>query len=234
MKINKELNFSDLSISLPEVLLAMGCDASYSDPSLEKEIESLLAQLSTLVHPRFTCFTVDGQLHSETQQLQIADVTFSVGSIISRQLHQAESFLFFIATAGAEFDAWQHTDAIKNDILKSYIADTIGTLIAEKAADLMEGILETSLQPSDLKHTNRYSPGYCGWPVSQQHSLFQLFDEETPCGVSLTESSLMLPIKSVSGVIGLGQKVRKLDYTCGLCTFEKCFRRKHKSSAKAL
>jgi hypothetical protein len=53
--------------------------------------------------------------------------------------------------------------------------------------------------------------------------------DERPCGVMLTESSLMLPIKSVSGVIGLGPDVRHQDYTCGLCSYADCFRRKRKS-----
>ncbi|MEO5098808.1 methionine synthase, partial [Bacteroides thetaiotaomicron] len=39
----------------------------------------------------------------------------------------------------------------------------------------------------------------------------------------------MVPIKSVSGVIGTGTNVRKLEYTCGLCTYENCYRkRKHR------
>ena len=38
----------------------------------------------------------------------------------------------------------------------------------------------------------------------------------------------MVPIKSVSGIIGLGEKVRRLDYTCGLCDFKQCYKRKLK------
>ena len=49
--------------------------------------------------------------------------------------------------------------------------------------------------------------------------------EGNTCGVRLTDSSLMVPIKSVSGIIGIGEKVRKLDYTCGLCDSKKCFKR---------
>lgn len=48
----------------------------------------------------------------------------------------------------------------------------------------------------------------------------------TIAGVRLTDSSLMVPIKSVSGVTGLGREVKKLEYTCGLCNYAKCYKRR--------
>jgi hypothetical protein len=51
----------------------------------------------------------------------------------------------------------------------------------------------------------RYSPGYCGWHVSGQRSLFEyLLPEEV--GITLRESFLMQPLKSISGVIIAGRK----------------------------
>ena len=112
-------------------------------------------------------------------------------------------------------------------MVRVFIADAMGSVIAEKCADEMEKNLQLSIGKLGWKHTNRFSPGYCGWHVSQQQLLFPLFNGQT-CGVTLTDSSLMLPIKSVSGIIGVGEKVRRLDYTCGLCNFEKCYKRKLK------
>jgi cobalamin-dependent methionine synthase I len=112
--------------------------------------------------------------------------------------------------------------------VRVFIADALGSVIAEKCADQMEKALQESIDKLGWKHTNRFSPGYCGWHVSQQQLLFPLFQGYT-CGVKLTDSSLMIPIKSVSGIIGLGEKVRKLEYTCGLCDFKQCYKRKKKA-----
>jgi hypothetical protein len=60
--------------------------------------------------------------------------------------------------------------------------------------------------------------------VADQHKLFSFFPENC-CGVSLTESALMHPIKSVSGIIGLGKEVRYREYTCNLCGLAECFYR---------
>ena len=102
--------------------------------------------------------------------------------------------------------------------------------LAERCADYMEQHLQQSIDKLGWHHTNRFSPGYCGWPVSEQQQLFPMFQGHT-CGVSLNASSLMGPIKSISGIIGIGRNVRHLDYTCGLCDFQHCYKRHRKPSS---
>jgi hypothetical protein len=72
--------------------------------------------------------------------------------------------------------------------------------------------------------TNRFSPGYCGWNVKDQFTLFSFFPEKF-CGIELTDSALMVPVKSVSGIIGLGENVQKKAYPCDVCTMQNCYRR---------
>lgn len=226
IKVEHELMLRDLPISLPDIFQAMNCDMSMGESSLETEVSELLTQLETIVKPKFSFFLAEGNLYNYQSLLNVGSQSFSIGKVITRQLKKSEGFVFFVATAGQEFEDWQHTPAIKNDMLKCFIADSIGSLIAEKTADAMEVYLEKELA-DDIHHTNRFSPGYCGWHVSEQKKLFSLFPDKNPCGITLTDSSLMLPIKSVSGVIGIGKEVRKLDYSCRLCSSENCFRRKH-------
>ena len=153
---------------------------------------------------------------------------FDMGKIILRQLRGSEAYALFVCTAGMDYEAYQQRLKAEGDMVRVFIADALGSVIAEKCADQMENSLQLSIDKLGWHHTNRFSPGYCGWRVSEQQRLFPLFDGHT-CGITLTDSSLMVPIKSVSGIIGLGREVRKLDYTCGLCTFEKCYKRKKKA-----
>jgi len=71
----------------------------------------------------------------------------------------------------------------------------------------MQGDLEKNMRDSGKKITNRYSPGYCGWDVTEQHKLFQLMPENY-CGIKLTPSALMDPVKSISGIIGIGKMLK--------------------------
>ena len=88
------------------------------------------------------------------------------------------------------------------------------------------------MREAGLKITNRYSPGYCGWDVSEQKKLFKILPEKF-CGIELTDSCLMHPIKSVSGIIGIGKSVKFNEYTCNLCDEADCLYRnlRHKTTS---
>ena len=212
----KTLTYDDLQITLADVYEQMGYHEAGPDEATQQETLAIVDDVRRWLRPQF-CFFVMRELPA-----------FDMGNIILRQLRGSEAYALVMCTAGEEFEAFQQRLKTEGDMVRVFIADALGSVIAEKCADQMELTLQESIDKLGWKHTNRFSPGYCGWYVSEQQKLFPLFDGHT-CGITLTESSLMVPIKSVSGIIGLGREVRRLDYTCGLCTFEKCYKRKKKA-----
>ena len=211
----KTLKYQELSITQTDIYDAMGYQNATPDKEVQREVQAILNDVQHWLHPRF-CFFVCQAMPD-----------FDMGRIILHQLKGSEAYALFIATAGIEYESYLQRLKDEGDMVRVFIADALGSIIAEKTADVLETYLQESIDKLGWHHTNRFSPGYCGWHVSQQQQLFPLFQGHT-CGVRLTDSSLMLPIKSVSGIIGLGKEVRRLDYTCGLCNFEKCYKRKRK------
>ncbi|MCX6843389.1 MAG: hypothetical protein NTX53_14035 [candidate division WOR-3 bacterium] len=71
----------------------------------------------------------------------------------------------------------------------------------------------------------RYSPGYCGWDITGQRQLFQALRPEE-IGITLRESCLMEPLKSISGVLVAARpEVHRFDNTypfCSACTTQTC------------
>ena len=212
----KTLSFEELGITPADVYEQMGYHDAQPDRATQQETAMILKEVSQWLRPQFSYFVVN----------KLPD--FEMGTIILRQLRGSEAYALFICTSGLEFEAYQRQLKEQGDMVRVFIADALGSVIAEKCADQMEKALQESIDKLGWKHTNRFSLGYCGWHVSQQQLLFPLFQGHT-CGVKLTDSSLMVPIKSVSGIIGLGEKVRKLEYTCGLCDFKQCYKRKKKA-----
>ena len=222
------LTYNDLDLDLAEVYMQMGYGGSAPDDDVETEVRAVENDIAMIARPRYCFFIAKGTLDAGHDTLTVGATCLNVGRIISRQLRGSEAFAFFVATAGAEFEDYQMRLKDDDDMVRTFIADAFGSVMAERTADLMEQDLQNEIAPRGWLHTNRFSPGYCGWHVSEQQRLFRLFGIERPCGVSLTESSLMLPIKSVSGVIGIGPKVRKLEYSCGLCDYKDCYKRRRK------
>ena len=221
-----ELTYDQLAINPSELYEQMGYGQSIPDEAILQEIDKVLREVKSFLKPSFCYFVKYGALDLEQYTLTIEDTTLSVGKIIARQLRGSEAYSFFVCTAGMDFEDYQRELMRKGDMVRVFIADALGSVIAEKAADRMEESLQMNIDKLGWKHTNRFSPGYCSWHVSQQQLLFPLFGTPEPCGVHLSDSSLMTPIKSVSGVIGVGPNVRHLDYTCGLCDFDKCFKKR--------
>lgn len=207
------VTFDELGISPADVYVQMGYADTLPDEVTRQEVASLLSEVRQWLAASY-CYFVSRILPA-----------FHLGSVIARQLQGSEAYACFICTCGAEYESFLQRLKEEGDMVRIFIADALGSIIAEKCADSMERSLQQSIDKLGWHHTNRFSPGYCGWHVSEQQLLFPLFDGQT-CGVRLTDSSLMLPIKSVSGIIGVGSTVRHLDYACGLCDMEKCYRRK--------
>lgn len=152
---------------------------------------------------------------------------FKVGKTLCSELAGSERLAFFICTAGKTISEKSERLLRGNDPALGYVYDVLGSAIAEAVSERIQGMLRSEVKKNGDKITNRYSPGYCHWHVDEQHQLFSLFNGSA-CGVSLTSSALMYPVKSVSGVIGIGKEVVFRDYQCELCSMKTCvFREMH-------
>lgn len=166
--------------------------------------------------------------------LSISNVFFKTDKIIISQLNKIEKVALFVATIGSDIEKWIKELNKKNEPLLSYLADIVASEIVENVADILHDYLKDKMKRMGLNITNRYSPGYCNWNVAEQHKLFSLLPENF-CEIKLTESALMIPIKSISGIIGIGKNAKWKDYLCDKCGVKDCtYRIKMKSQKKKL
>ena len=141
-------------------------------------------------------------------------------------MRNATSVAFFICTAGEGIGRRPQELLMGDDPVLGYVFDLLGSMIVESAADQLQLEIKRIALSEGLQITNRYSPGYCKWNVADQHKLFSFFPPNC-CGIKLTDSALMHPIKSVSGIIGIGADVSFREYTCNLCNQVDCIQRNH-------
>jgi hypothetical protein len=223
-------SFKDLEIDVDQVGRLLDYDKGENKNMISGMIREALSEAEDLCDIRADFAIWDGVIFDhKTFSLQVGDITFDIGKIITGQLKRSGSVAVFACTAGEKIGATARTFINEKDLLKGYILDLIGSQAADCTADLMQEKLKGLIEDRGMKITNRYSPGYCGWNVSEQHKLFSLIPYNH-CGIRLNESALMQPIKSVSGIIGIGEKVRFNQYTCNLCDQKNCIYRNSKYS----
>ncbi len=154
-------------------------------------------------------------------RIEVPGGAFRPGRIVTPQLEGATSATILVTTLGPEFDSWSDGFFEKGDPYLGFLADSIGSMLAEAAAEETQRRIEEDLATEGLRTTRRFSPGYCGWDVAEQRILFSLFPEAI-CGITLSDAAFMTPVKSVSALIGVGADVAKTAYPCRRCDDEDC------------
>lgn len=129
----------------------------------------------------------------------------------------------FIATLGEAHIAAQQK--FIEDPLLYYLSDIIASELIERCADMVSESIINRHVKNGSHFTNRYSPGYCGWSLTEQKKLFSCFPPEYN-DVRLNDSCLMLPVKSISGIIGFGKNAKFLEHKCENCIDIRCLYRK--------
>lgn len=156
--------------------------------------------------------------------LSVGGVNLCPGEVIYPIAAEAEYECIFTASSGMEFHRWLKDAGASGDIMRQFTADCIGSEIAEAAARYAADRLVEVVTDRGWTVGNSYSPGYCGWNVTEQRKMFSLLPEK-PCGITLNDSCLMTPVKSVSGIIPVGPGIVKKRYSCAVCPRTDCFKK---------
>jgi hypothetical protein len=142
---------------------------------------------------------------------------------------RAKQLALFAVTLGEPISARIAELFEARDFALGSLLDSVASAAADQSAAVAEAgyaaelLAQGACGPGD--RTLRYSPGYCGWHVSGQRALFAHLKPEA-IGISLRESCLMQPLKSVSGVIVCGpaaiHEFADDYYFCADCTTRGC------------
>ena len=159
--------------------------------ALEERIKAMRAATTEVVRPARTWRRFD-------------DVFAAGGkSSVSLAKHLAGCHAVYLVctTLGAGFDALQRRTAATSPS-DAFVLQAIGAAAIEAWTDETEREVRAELKAGESL-VARYSPGYGDFPLEAQRRLLALLDAPRKIGVSLTDSLLMAPSKSVSAVIGV-------------------------------
>ena len=151
----------------------------------------------------------------------IADGIELISHVLRVNLDPVHRFFPFVVTCGTELAEWSNSF---DNMFDRYCADTICEIALWEANKALEYDLADRFQPGPTSHMN---PGSLpDWPLEEQRKVFALRgNPQESIGVTLTDSYLMLPVKSVSGILFATDADFK---NCMLCPRAECQGRRAK------
>lgn len=231
MSISKyHINPEEISISPSSIATLMGVDKNNIPEPYDNMIDTELSKIQDYrdIYGGYKIFQ-DFEVNEKEGILRIEQTIFNTGKQVTKYLKAADKLALFICTAGEQVSQRSKNLMKSGDMLEGYICDVLGSMLVEEAMSIIQEKIKLKLKENGEKTSNRYSPGYCNWDVAEQQQLFEFFPKDF-CGVSLSDSSLMNPIKSISGVFAIGKHVKFHKYVCNACSSVNCIYRNHKYS----
>jgi hypothetical protein len=182
-----------------------------------ESLDELVALAQGLIRPS-AVYEVAYTGAKEEGTVEIAGVTFE-SLILRKNLETANKVFPYIITVGPELE---QAAGAQGDLLKQYYLEEMANIALEQAAAWLASQFEARYGLGPLYNL---SPGSLeDWPITEQTKLFSIFgDTESLIGVRLTESLLMVPRKSISGILFPSEEG---FVACRLCEREHCPGRK--------
>ena len=179
------------------------------------EVQKLAEEVTPLIKPK-AIYEVSYVQSRNYDKVNLGGVTFT-SRVLRVNLDKVERVFPYIATCGKELD---EIDIPSDDILAQFWLDTIKGMALGASVGYFNRYLKEKYA---LGKTSKMSPGSAAadvWPIEQQKTLFSIFGNvEDLIGVRLTDSYLMIPNKSVSGIVF----PTEIDFrSCQLCPREDC------------
>jgi hypothetical protein len=213
----------DIEIDKKQLCHYIGYNDSYKlSANIASLIDDYAEHAHSLIHPLFSYVIKDVEWARGSIAFIEDSITFK-SRIIARLLEHCNQVAIFLVTIGKylEETAWQLSrDGL---ILQATVLDAIGSDAVEQVADFAQDRIKELAEAQGLFISRRFSPGYCDWNISQQRTLFYALTGNT-IGIRLTGECLMIPQKSISGIIGIGpSKADVEDYNpCKTCRKKNC------------
>ncbi len=209
-----------MKIPVEEALRYIG--AAKADAETRRLAEETAGMLEARLQPRAVWRAF--RLERGGAGILLPEAGFALpGSLAEKILEDCNAAVLLVCTLGAGFERLEK-EWEKRDMARAAVMDACGSAWTETVCD--EAEKEIRERFPDRYLTDRFSPGYGDLPLSLQADILRATDAGRKLGVTVNESFLLLPCKSVTAVIGLadrpqGAKIRGCGY-CALranCTY---------------
>ena len=222
----------ELMVDVDQVLRAQGADPVIIRKRSQRLVDiaqHALEEGLPLLEPK-VLFQEFGTKDIRHEQLSLEGGGKLKGKLIAQHLAPARRVVVILCTIGETLEV-QSSELSATNIVDGLALEGVGSAAVEVLANMICNQFEYQAMENGYQTTIPLSPGMIDWPVDQgQPQIFKLLDVDQ-VGVKLTPSYVMVPRKSLTMVIGIGENVLSKGSTCDYCNMrETCQYKDHYSA----
>jgi hypothetical protein len=212
-------------INRKEALRYMGYSGQKIDDNLQELLDACIDELMDISKQSFIYEIFDIQWAENGLCLKGSTLVLH-GEDIHAHLLMAGKCAVMAATVGLEVDR-RIAFYSKTDLTKGLMLDACATAAVESLCDMVQEEIRVKAVTMGLEITSRFSPGYGDFSIGIQKDIAKVLKTYEKIGLSVNESSIMIPRKSVTAVIGMQVGKCSLEsHKCKSCEDKYCLYRK--------
>lgn len=210
-----------MKIDKNEVLRYLGYKNQKISAELDQKIDFLVADAKKTLKPK-AFFEIFEPEFEDVIYLKETSLVLRGKSILNH-LNGAEKVAVMAVTLGIEAERtilkYQHTDMVS-----TVISDAVFDAFVETVADEIQQKIEEKAKAEGLFISSRFSPGYGDLPLETQQDIISCLSLGKRIGLTVTESNILVPRKSITAIVGLFKEEQKFKKTgCETCNLkDKC------------
>lgn len=206
-----------------EIHRYLGCGNHIMPDNVEALIEDCKKELENAARPKSVWKELPLSLKEDTITLGNIKTT---SKNLARNLRHCSQALLFAATLGSEVDVLLLRYG-KLQVSRAVVLQAASVAMLETYCDEQNQILREAYLEKGKYLRPRFSPGYGDFPLESQWDIFPALELSKKIGITLMDSLLMAPSKSVTAVIGIGDVPLKCAIEgCEACGKRDCLYRR--------
>lgn len=210
-----------MDFKVRETIRYLGYKMQLPDEQTLDEICKLMQELEENCTPKYIYKEFPISIEKDT----ICFDFFSINSKnLSKNLQNCEKAILFAVTLGTQADFLIRKYS-KISIAKSVMINACASAYIEEFANFSQKEIENTLKSEYLRP--RFSPGYGDFDLKYQKNILNSLNSSKNIGLTLTDSLILMPIKSITAVIGISKINSDCEiHGCEICSKKDCeFRR---------
>lgn len=207
-----------------EALRYLGFGRNKADENTSSMLDRAFSMLEEVVSKKYV-YRIFDLKHGDDGSLHILSASIQSKSL-GKNLKGCEKIIFFGATLGPGPDRLMRRYGLTDMAFCVTLQAASAAMLEEYCDDICDRIAE-ELAVEELYMRPRFSPGYGDFPIQFQKDLTVMLDTPRKIGLTITDSCMMSPTKSVTAVIGVSSTKENCHRQgCEVCAKTDCaFRR---------